>query len=105
MSVLVKKATVLKKKAKRNRPERLRQWSNQPMLGAMQAVRDGTFGINRAALKYSVPKTTLKDRMSGRVTHGTSPGAKPYLAREEESELVDFLVTCSKLGSQLLSLL
>ncbi len=68
------------------------------MLGALQAVRDGTFGVNHAALEYAVPRTTLKDRLSGRVTHGSAPGAKPYLSREEEKELVDFFVTCSKIG-------
>ncbi len=45
-----------------------------------------------------MPRTTIKDRLSGRVTHGSAPGAKPYLSREEEKELVDFLVTCSKIG-------
>ena len=40
----------------------------------------------------------MKDRISGRVIHGSTSGAKPYLSREEEEELVDFLVTCSKLG-------
>ncbi len=39
------------------------------MLGAIQAVREGTFGVNRAALEYGVPKTTLNDRISGRVVH------------------------------------
>ena len=89
---------VLKKKAKPKRPGKLRGWSDQAMLGALQAVREGTLGVNRAALEFSVPPTTLKDRLSGKVTHGTNSGAQPYLSRTEEEELVDFLIKCSKLG-------
>ena len=47
---------------------------------------------------YSVPPTTLKDRISGRVKHGSRPGPPPYLTPTEENELVDFLVQCSKIG-------
>lgn len=89
---------VLKKKAKPKRPGKLRQWTDEAMLGALQAVREGTLGVNRAALEFAVPATTLKDRLSGRVTHGTHSGAQPYLSKAEEEELVDFLIKCSKLG-------
>ena len=36
----------------------------------MQAVKDG-MGINKAAELHGVPKITLKDRISGRVAHGS----------------------------------
>ncbi len=49
-------------------------------------------------MEFSVPRTTLKDRISGRVVHGTSVGPKTYLTHEEEQELVDFLLKCSKMG-------
>ena len=81
-----------------NRPKKLRQWSNESMLRAIEAVKNGEMGQNRAALEYGVPRTTLKDRLSGRVVHGTNIGPKPYLTKEEEKELVDFLITCSKMG-------
>ena len=67
-----------------NRPKRLRQWTNYSMLRAMNAVKNGLMGQNRAALEYGVPCTTLKDRLSGKVVHGTSMGPKPYLTHEEE---------------------
>ncbi len=87
-----------KKKGRRSKGIKLREWSDESMLGAIQAVREGTFGVNRAALEYGVPKTTLNDRISGRVVHGASMGAQPYLSREEEGELVDFLKSCCKMG-------
>ena len=44
------------------------------MLAAMEAARQGTLSINKAAIFHGVPKTTLKDRPSGRVVYGTIPG-------------------------------
>ena len=67
------------------------------MLGAIKAASEGT-GINRAALEFGVPKTTLKDRISGRVQHGSKSGRVPYLSGSEEQELVDYLITCSEIG-------
>ena len=68
------------------------------MLGAMNAVAEGEMGINRAALEFGVPSTTLKDRIAGHVVHGSKSGPKPYLHHEEELELVKFLINCSKMG-------
>ena len=81
-----------------NRPAKLRSWSDVSMLWAMEAVKDRSMGVNRAALEHGVPQTSLKDRLTGRVIHGTKIGPKPYLTNEEEKELVDFLVGCSKMG-------
>ena len=92
-----KKPLVVKKKAS-NRPSKCRSWSNESMLQAMEAVKSGTMGVNRAALEHGVPRTSLKDRLAGRVIHGTNVGPKPYLTHEEEQDLVSFLVDCSKMG-------
>ena len=35
-------------------------------------------GPNEAAKEHDVPKSTLKDRLSGRVVHGTNPGRQPH---------------------------
>ena len=64
------------------------------MLAAMQAVRSGQRGANKAARLHYVPPTTLKDRLSGRVKHVD----KPYLTEAEEEELSTSLMNCSKLG-------
>ena len=85
-------------KTSSNRPIKLRSWSNDSMVQAMDAVKSGLLGVNRAALEYGVPKTTLKDRIAGRVSHGTNIGSKPYLSKKEEEELVKFLINCSKMG-------
>ena len=43
-------------------------------------------GINRAAIDYGVPSSTLKDR---RVIHGAKPGPLSYLSNKEEGELAN----------------
>ena len=44
-----------------------KQWTNEQMEQAMSAVRSGQSGVSRVALDHGVPRTTLKDRLSGRV--------------------------------------
>ena len=59
-----------------NQPKKLRQWDDESMDSAMNAVANGELGVNRAALEFGVLKTTLKDRLSGRVVHGANIGPK-----------------------------
>ena len=82
---------------RRSPVERRKQWTNIQMEKAMEAVMSGG-GINRAAMEHGVPRTTLKDRLSGRVDHGDNPGPAPYLNREEERELVVFLKKSASMG-------
>ena len=67
------------------------------MTKALDAVAKGKMGVNRAALEFNVLRTTFKDRIAGRVVHGCNMGPKPYLTYEDENELVNFLMNCSKM--------
>ena len=64
----------------------------------MDEVRSGKLSVSRAAKVYGVPKSTLHDRVSGRVSHGHKPGPKPYLSVAEEKEFANFLVDVAKAG-------
>ena len=55
-------------------------------------LKAGKMGVNRATLEFKVLLTTLKDRVLGRVVHGSNMGPKPYLNNKEKKELVDFLL-------------
>jgi len=59
----------------------------------MDAVKKGQLSVLRTAVQYDVQRTTLHDRISGRVVHGPNPGAKPYLNKAEEKELSEYIVT------------
>ena len=59
------------------RPKKYKTWSDKSMTGAIKAVADGLLGINRAADEFGVPRSMLKDRISGKVVHGTLSGPNP----------------------------
>lgn len=67
------------------------------MLAALEAVRAGC-SVKRAALEHGVPRTTLQDRHTGRVVHGTNPGPQPHLSKAEEVELCDFAIVVGQMG-------
>ena len=67
------------------------------MESALKAVRDGE-SVLRAALEHGVPRQTLRDRVTGRVRHGSKPGPQPYLSSVEEEELSSFLIDVAKAG-------
>jgi len=54
--------------------------------------------VRRAVEEYRVPRSTLHDRVSGRVQHGAASGPPRYLSDEEEKELAEFLRNCAKVG-------
>lgn len=68
------------------------------MVAAMEAVKSGSTSINKSALFHGVPCTTLKDRLSGKVKHGSKPGPRKYLSNDEEKDLADHLVEVAKIG-------
>ena len=49
-----------------NRPAKLRNWRDEAMTGAIEAVKGG-MGVNHAAKEFGVATTTLRDRLSGPV--------------------------------------
>ena len=78
-------------------PKKRKKWCNSAMEAAISSVKEGC-SVARAAVEYGVPRTTLNDRIAGKVKHGTKPGPVPYLNKEEEKDLVDFLDVVSSVG-------
>ena len=67
-----------------NRPAKQKNWTDEQMVQAIGCAQSGTTNYNKAAELHGVPKSTLKDRLSGRVEVGCVPGPRPYLHRSEE---------------------
>ena len=67
------------------------------MEAAIRAVTNNEMGVNEA---FNVPKTTLRDTISGHVKHGSTMGAKPYLNKTEERALKDFQFNASDVGQE-----
>ena len=75
-----------------------RDWSKDSMELALKEVSEGSLTVRRAALQYDVPKSTLHDRVTGKVDPGAKVGAPRYLDDEEEDELAKFLVGAASIG-------
>ena len=63
----------------------------------IEDVRKG-MSIRQAAETYGVSKSTLGDRVSGKVKEDCKPGPPPYLTCLEEEELASFLIRCAEIG-------
>ena len=75
-----------------------KQWSEEQMKKAVDAVVISKLSVRNAAMQYNVPKSTLGDRISGRVQLGAVSGPAKYLTLSEESELSRFLSRCCQIG-------
>ena len=81
-----------------NRPDKYKNWSDGRMEKAVEAIKNHGLSVRRAAEEYAVPKSTLHDRVSGRVLAGRCSGPPKYLTDEEEVELERYLTHCSSVG-------
>ena len=73
-----------------------KEWDEGRMLKAYEVTRR-TLSIRRAALQYNVPKSTLSDKVSGRVSFNSHSCPTHYLTDDEE-ELVSFLAGSARMG-------
>jgi len=67
------------------------QYSNEDVEKAYEEVKDGKMSERAAALAYGVPRSTLKDKLAGRVVNETA-GRPPVLSKEEEDLIVERLI-------------
>ena len=75
-----------------------KQWSNEAMKAAMKSVSDENTPVSQAAKIHGVPKSTLHDRISGKVYHGDKPGPEQLLSPVEEEEIANFLIEVAQAG-------
>ncbi|XP_052257808.1 uncharacterized protein LOC127862643 [Dreissena polymorpha] len=66
---------------------------------AFMAVKDNQMSIRKSALYFNVPKTTLIDRLHGRISIGTvKPGPDPLFTLDQESLLASHIQTMGEVG-------
>ena len=80
-----------------SKPKEYKNWNKAKLQNAIQDVYESQ-AVRRVALNYGIPKRTLHDKISQRVTIGGRIGPTPYLSSEEEDELVSFFNGCSLIG-------
>ena len=66
------------------RPEKYKKWTEERLKLAYDAVLNEELSIREAADAFDVPKSTLHDRVSGRVPFVKLSGSVRYLSDAEE---------------------
>ncbi|KAJ8311700.1 hypothetical protein KUTeg_011055 [Tegillarca granosa] len=73
-------------------------WTNEAMARAIQEVKTNGMPVRKAAKMYSVPRSTLHDRISGRVEENAKWGGAPVLPADDELKLVENAKQRASLG-------
>ena len=81
-----------------NRPTHYKVWTEENIRLACDAVKVDGYTYRRAELEFGIPKSTIRDRISGRTLPGATSGPERYLSKDEEQELTHFIKECAKLG-------
>ena len=68
------------------------------MIKAVVAVLNKDLSTQCAAELYAIPKSTLSDRISGRVVMGRVSRPAKYLTTQQEEEFVYFLLESASIG-------
>ncbi|XP_034745849.1 tigger transposable element-derived protein 6-like [Etheostoma cragini] len=75
-----------------------KKWTEEAMERALVEVKSGRCTVRRAAKEFGVPKSSLGDRVSGRVTPGSRSGPAQLITSADEELLVEFSLYMSKHG-------
>ena len=81
-----------------DRPPLYKDYHHEKLYRAYEDVKDGRLSIRHAAEQYGIPKSTLGDRISGRVRFGAHSGPPRYLSDSEERELACFICQSAGIG-------
>ena len=81
---------------KKVRPKKMSQYEEANLDKAVQECKDGNMSVRAAAAHYSVPKSTLHDRL--RETHSKDHGRPTVLSSDEEDYLCEMVKQCADWG-------
>lgn len=83
----------------RTKRGKTRQWSESNMMAAINHMKSTpNASVRKTAISFSVPRTTLRDRLSGRISVDAKPGRKPHLDSSLENKLIDYATNRAKMG-------
>lgn len=75
-----------------------KKWTEEAMERALIEVKSGRCTVRQAAKEFGVPKSSLGDRVSGRVAPGSRSGPAQLITSADEELLVEFSLYMSKHG-------
>ncbi|XP_012722624.2 uncharacterized protein si:rp71-1d10.8 [Fundulus heteroclitus] len=75
-----------------------KKWTEEAMERALTEVKSGRRTVRQAAKEFAVPKSSLGDRVSGRVAPGSRSGPARLITSADEKLLVEFSLYVSEHG-------
>ncbi|XP_069112283.1 tigger transposable element-derived protein 6-like [Argopecten irradians] len=76
----------------------LLKYDRNDLVNAVNAVKNGSMSVRRAAAEFNVPKSTLGDKVSGRSDVESKMGRPPALPESVEGNIVENVLEASKRG-------
>ncbi|XP_072182178.1 uncharacterized protein [Diadema setosum] len=74
-------------------------YSEASLENAMKKVRQGEMSQRQASIQFSIPRSTLYDKLSGRRPEGVNKrGPLPFLTKAEEARIAKWAVQMSRIG-------
>ncbi|KAF1371424.1 hypothetical protein PFLUV_G00278470 [Perca fluviatilis] len=80
-----------------------KKWTQEAMDQAKQEVEAGRLSLRQAAMRFGVPKSSLSDRVSGRVASDFSICWRSLLTHADEDSLVEYCLYSALHGFPLLA--
>lgn len=88
-----------KKKNKNEEPFRRFAYSEEALSSALSDIRGNVRSIREACRQYGVPRSTIQDRLSGRVAEQRRKvGPDPIFGLDGEQKIVDWIIELAKAG-------
>lgn len=88
-----------KKKKKNEEPSRRFAYSEEALKSALSDIRGNIRSIREACRLYQVPRSTVQDRLSGRVAdQKRKVGPDPIFGFDGEKKIVDWIIELAKAG-------
>ena len=80
----------------RKRTTEKAKWTEESLKEAINAVLNGN-SVKSTAKKYSIPRSTLRDRLKTNITDKPTLGRKPLFTAQQEKEIAEHVLLLSKL--------
>ena len=78
-------------------PSKMKSWDEASMSAAVAAVKNG-MSVRKASINFSVPKSTLFDRISGKIEMESLWDRPSQLSAEDETELIEIAKSRAEKG-------
>lgn len=74
------------------------KYTEEDLVNALESVKSKKLSLNKAALQYNIPKSTLSNKLNGKTIEGRRMGPPPVLTTAEEKYLEDWIIGKAKIG-------